>query len=179
MENASKALIMAAEILIGVMIIAAGVYLFRQFASYSEERYDRIAQTQTAEFNAQFLKFYGKGKDGNPIECTIHDIVSLANLAQKNNIEYDLVESVTTSGTNIYRKKTGVGSDNSLYIQIDLDRVSSNLELKSNSYLVDLIKRNDINIVGENAEAQYYECVACEMSETNKRVRYMKFVKIL
>ena len=83
MENASKALIMVAEILIGVMIISVGVYLFNMFANYSSERYKKIEDTQIAEFNSQFLIYYGNGQDGKPIECTIHNIVGLANLAQK------------------------------------------------------------------------------------------------
>ena len=47
MENASKALIMAAEILIGVMIISVGVYLFNMFANYSSERYKKIEDTNS------------------------------------------------------------------------------------------------------------------------------------
>ena len=37
MENASKALIMAAEILVGVMIISIGVYLFNTLGQYSAD----------------------------------------------------------------------------------------------------------------------------------------------
>lgn len=180
MENASKALLMAAEILIAVMIIGVGAYLFRMFASYSSERYDRIAETQVSEFNAQFLKFYGQGKDGKPIECTIHDIVSLANLAQKNNIEYELIEPITTGGNNAYRRKSGVNYDNSLYIQIDLAGVASELELKNNNYFVNLMKQNDLKVssTGEKSDVQHYECKVCETNQNNKRIHYMKFVKI-
>ena len=41
MENASKALIMAAEVLIGVMIISIGVYLFNVFGQYSADNTKR------------------------------------------------------------------------------------------------------------------------------------------
>ena len=94
MENASKALIMAAEILIGVMIISAGVYLFNTFGRYSADATKKIEQAQIDTFNDQFLKYYGsvtkydetKQKDVvEPVKCTIHDIVNLANLAKKNN----------------------------------------------------------------------------------------------
>lgn len=94
MENASKALIMAAEVLIGVMIISIGVYLFNVFGQYSADNTKRIEDTQISEFNNQFLKFYGSRTNDEgkvePIKCTIHDIVSLANLAKENNKNYGL-----------------------------------------------------------------------------------------
>ena len=46
MENASKALIMAAEILIGIMILSITVYLFNVFGRYSADRYAEIEETR-------------------------------------------------------------------------------------------------------------------------------------
>ena len=37
MENASKALLMAASVLVGVMILSLGVYLFSTYAEYSSD----------------------------------------------------------------------------------------------------------------------------------------------
>ncbi len=104
MENASKALIMAGEILLGVMLISIAVYAFNHFGGYSKETNQKIEDVQIAEFNQQFLKFYGQteypGELGNMekdyIRCTIHDIVSLANLAKKNNTEYELLRKKRT-----------------------------------------------------------------------------------
>lgn len=179
MENASKALIMAAEILVGVMIVCVGVYLFNLFANYSSNEYEKIEATQVSEFNAQFLIFYGENKDGKPIECTIHNIVSLANLAQKNNIKYELVDEVTKGGKTSYVKKSGISIDNSLYVQIDLGNIK-NLELKSNSDLVALIKDNDLtySATGEKNEQKLYKCTVCETRGEGKRINYVKFVEI-
>ncbi len=178
MENASKALIMAAEILIGVMIIGVGVYLFNIFANYSSDQYDKIEAIQISEFNEQFMKFYGEDKDGKPVECTIHDIVSLANLAQKNNIEYELVDEVRIGGKVSYQKKAGVSIENSLYVQIDLGGLR-NLECKSNSDLVELIKNNDLTTseIGE-IKQKLYKCNRCEPKGNNKRINYVKFEEI-
>lgn len=179
MENASKALIMAAEILVGVMIIGVGVYLFNMFAGYSNENYQKIEATQIAEFNTQFLKFYGEDDKGIPIECTIHDIVSLANLAQKNNIENELVEEKVTGGKIAYQIKNSVSTDNSLYVQIDLNNLK-NLELKSNSDLVKLIKENDLtnSPTGEKTEKKRYKCIICEPKGNSKRINYVKFIEV-
>ena len=59
MENASKALIMAAEILVGVMIISIGVYLFNTLGQYSADTAQDMEQAQIDSFNEQFLKYYG------------------------------------------------------------------------------------------------------------------------
>ena len=102
MENASKALIMAAGVIVGVLIISIGVYLFSTYAEYSSDAYETMEAAQIDQFNSQFLKYYGntltKYTDANkneyrketPILCTAHDIVSLATLAAQNNKQFDL-----------------------------------------------------------------------------------------
>ncbi len=102
MENASKALIMAAGVIVGVLIISIGVYLFYTYADYSLDAYKAMESAQIDQFNSQFLKYYGntltKYTDANkneysketPILCTTHDIVTLATLANQNNKEFNL-----------------------------------------------------------------------------------------
>ena len=82
MENASKALLMVAAVLIGVMILSLGVYLFTVFGDTSSTIEKRLEQAQIDEFNSQFTKFEGLEK------CTIHDIASIINLAKDNNKNY-------------------------------------------------------------------------------------------
>lgn len=180
MENASKALITAAEILIGVMIISLGVYLFNVFGKYSKETNKKIDDAQIAQFNSQFVKYYGDRIDnaGNPepIKCTIHEITSLANLAKKSNEKYEI------DGEAGYSAHT-------FYIQIDIKsktpsvRTYKNIEKKDNNSLVTLIKENDIlysrdttgNIV---AQTKYYRCTKCEINTETKLVNYMLFEEI-
>lgn len=83
MENASKALIMAGSILIGVIIMTIGVTIFTSFGGTSEQIQKQMNEKAIAEFNAHFTKYDGMQ------ECTIHDIVSLANFARKYNEEYE------------------------------------------------------------------------------------------
>lgn len=100
MENASKALIMAAGILIGILIISLGVFLFVNFASTSTTLHAQIKQEQIDQFNAQFTSY--EAKDDN----TIYDILTLVNLAKNNNNYYELEKSeegnyyITISKTN-------------------------------------------------------------------------------
>ena len=115
MENASKALIMAGGVLIGILIISIGVYIFSSYAKYSSNAYDQMETAQIEQFNNQFLKYYDittqtKIQNGTgsviksyidpeteeeyskptPILCTAHDVVSLANLAKQNNQNFQL-----------------------------------------------------------------------------------------
>lgn len=80
MENASKALIMAAGVLIGVLILSLAAYLFISFGQKSRDMRDIIEKNQIMEFNTRFTKF-----EGTPT-ATIYDVISLAQFAAEYNI---------------------------------------------------------------------------------------------
>ena len=169
MENASKSLIMAAEILLGVMIISIGVYLFNTLGSYSSETTSQIEDAQIAQFNDQFLKYYGTS-GGETIKCTIHTIVGLANLAQRINTENGFTEIETIS-------------DNSYYIQIDLKvgaTTIKNIEALTQDELINLIKENDVMTDDEgSASTKLFICdEEPGIGKNTRRVNYMKFVEI-
>ena len=83
MENASHALLIAGGVLIGVLILTIGVYLYTMFGDGSASLSDQLTQRQTDEFNAQFYKYE------NLETIRIHDIISVANLAKQNNLNYE------------------------------------------------------------------------------------------
>ena len=82
MENASKALIMAGGILIGVLILTLGLYLFISFGQQSKEMHDRITDNQLTQYNAQYTVYSTR------TNITIYEIISVANLAHNNNDKY-------------------------------------------------------------------------------------------
>ena len=88
MENASKALLMAAAVLIALMIISLGVYLFINFGGSSSRIHDNITQNQLNQFNSQFTVYNGT-------EVTIYEVVSMVNLAKQNNEQYGFVNGIT------------------------------------------------------------------------------------
>lgn len=83
MENASKALIMAAGVLIGIMILSLAVYLFATFGSTSAELHKQKETDQLNQFNSQFTSYEGKE------DITIYDVITVANLATENNKYYE------------------------------------------------------------------------------------------
>lgn len=82
MENASKALIMAASILLGLLLITAFVQVFKAGASVNEN-YDQTQRTAQLElYNSKFENY-------NVQENTILDIMTVFNLAYSINIASD------------------------------------------------------------------------------------------
>lgn len=82
MENASKALLMAAGVLVGLLVLTLAVYLFVTFGASAKEIRDEMYSSQLAEFNAKFNIY----ADRNDI--TIYTIISLVNMAKENNEYY-------------------------------------------------------------------------------------------
>lgn len=93
MENASKALIMAATVLLGLMIISVGVALFQSFSDLGRDTIEKVENYKISEWNNTYLKYYGttEVKESEkvlktvPIQVTAHDIVSLINHARQYN----------------------------------------------------------------------------------------------
>lgn len=86
MENASKALLMAAGVLIGVLILSLAAYLFVYFGSTSQQIHEQNEENQINEFNSKFTSYVGKDN------ITIYDVITVANLATENNKNMNLVQ---------------------------------------------------------------------------------------
>lgn len=57
MENASKALLMAAGILIGLILLTAGIYLFNTIRASQEAKYLNLSEEQILAYNAEFESY--------------------------------------------------------------------------------------------------------------------------
>lgn len=169
MENASKALLMAASVLIGLMILSLAVFLFANFGVASAEAHRQNEANQINKFNSQFTKYQGR------TDITIHDIVTAANLAKSNNETYGLT---TSEPSNLYitvNAKTTKGTQN-------------NLEKEETSYLNELVQYElqhlktevDSEETDENGQPIEYPTLpkySCkvEISTITERVCLVKF----
>lgn len=84
MENSSRALIMAGEILIAILVIGIAIVLITRFGSFSASVNDNIAENKVAVFNNNFYKFDGK------VDISSEEIAGLIDFAKHNNDDYDL-----------------------------------------------------------------------------------------
>lgn len=64
MENASKALLIAAGVLVGVIIFAIFVYEMSYVAATSAQTDERMKEEKIQEFNVQFTSYADRGEDG-------------------------------------------------------------------------------------------------------------------
>lgn len=71
MDNASKALVMVGAILIAVMLISLGVFLFTYARDQAEGQTQVMDATVVAAFNEQFLSYCGKGIRGTSVKSLI------------------------------------------------------------------------------------------------------------
>lgn len=168
MENASKALIIATTVLLGVMLITFATVLFTSFANYSKDVQEERENNALAEFNNRFIKYYngstGEKDDKEPILVTIHDIVSIANLAKETNIKNELQEEIGYSNV-------------TSYIQIDLESPTvTNFEKKSSNEYTKFINQNDI-IYNEDGTTKnkYYYCKSVNFNQLGE-LNHMVFI---
>lgn len=103
MENASRALLMAAGVLVGILVLTLAVYLFISFGTTSAELHKQNYEQQLEQFNSQFTVYEGKD------DVTIYDVVTAANLATENNIYYE------------FEKRNAITDGKDNYITIKLD----------------------------------------------------------
>ena len=131
MENATRALHIAAGALLGVLILSVAVALFSIFGGSSKEIIEKLDEAKITEFNNNFLKYYNNLID-------VYDVVTMANFAKKNNAE--LLISSEMSYNN-----------NSEYIQVKLNyhkngssnfTVINNCEKWTESEINSFIKEN-------------------------------------
>lgn len=122
MENASKALMMAAGVLIGILVLSLAVYLFVNFGGTSAQVHKQVQQTEINKFNVQFTVYESME------DVTIYDVITVANLAKENNKYYELEKA----------------EEGNLYVSVKLGNES--LETKSSQYLEDKIKNENYNL---------------------------------
>lgn len=119
MENASKALLIAAGVLIGVLLLSLMITLFVSASSISKT-YDETKNAEAIQqFNANFTKYLEQN-------LTIHQVVTICNFAEKNgvtvingknknSIQTDVknynVSSNTLTGVKYYKLKINAYSD--------------------------------------------------------------------
>lgn len=154
MENASKALLMAAAMLVGILILSIAVYLFVSFGATSAEIHKQNEENRLNQFNTQFTAYEGK-KD-----VTIYDVITIANLATENNIYYEFEQRNNTDGKDNYI---------SVYLQDTgyIEKAYSNNTRNTN--YDNLLSADLENIDTNDGTLQKYECQVY-ISEITQRV---------
>lgn len=92
MENASKALIIAGAILISILIIGVGMFVYQSATGTIEGAVSQMSVTEKNMYNQQFEQYAGTKVNGSNVKALIQKI-------RDNNSTYDGVDAKTVKLT--------------------------------------------------------------------------------
>lgn len=96
MENASKALIIAGAILLAILLITLGIYIFQQ--AQSTVNNSGMSQAEIQTFNSQFTKYEGDKIKGSSVKSLIQE-VNVNNSQDESNEHQITVTGVTAAAS--------------------------------------------------------------------------------
>lgn len=106
MENATKALLIAAAVLIAILIISLGLVVYNK-ASETVEGAGDLSEYQIQQFNEKFRKYEGKNVSGSEVNAMIETVFN-HNLAQGDTST--MVEVKLSDGTTLVGKTASTTS---------------------------------------------------------------------
>lgn len=190
MENASKALLMAASILIGLIILSLGVYLVNTFRSFSQNYNDSMEIQRMSQFNAQFTAFSTRSN------VSPHEIVTLTNYAK----EFNTINNLSSDDNQYINVFIKINNQtiNLTDIEKEVNKISGYKnnpdkfisDLLDGTYVYNLFGKDENRVekagqyeydyeVKENKRYKvYYNCYNCTGYEVNAetgRVEYITF----
>ena len=117
MENASKALIIAAEVLIAILLLTLFAYIFTSMSESRENLDNQMQAAKITNYNQPFLNYNGRGeeltdidKNGSQIAhpLNIQDIATIMNISIDSNKrhEFDNIITVMLDNTSLVDETT-------------------------------------------------------------------------
>lgn len=74
MENATKALLIAAAILVAILIISLGLAVYNKAANATDSA--DLSQAQVQSYNEKFLKYEGTSKRGSEVNALLETVLN-------------------------------------------------------------------------------------------------------
>ncbi len=116
MENASKALIIAGAILLAILLISLGIFIFSQ--AQDTVTNSGMSQAETSAFNTKFTKYEGVRK-GSVVRSMIQEVI--ASNADDNNISANRLVSIKLNNSEYNASKvTSKDISNSKSYKVDV-----------------------------------------------------------
>lgn len=96
MENASKALLIAASVLIVILLIAFGMKIFKEGSEPVDEIDAVMSTTEKATFNSKFSAYAGNSKSAVQVKA-LADTIIANNSANKHEVKIKVLDNNATS----------------------------------------------------------------------------------
>ena len=127
MENAAKALIIAGAILLSILLISLGIYIFQQANGVISG--SGMTKAEISSFNQQFTKYEGT-KTGSEVRALVQEVIA-------NNSSEDASDETQITLTGIVQLKAGDakptygGLVNTKYYDIEVSEYQSSGRVKT------------------------------------------------
>lgn len=153
MENASKALIIAGEILIGVLILSLASFMLVQFGNFSKKMNEQMSFAEIRNFNVKFTNFSERAN------ISMQEIATIVNFAKQNNENYNVVlgdpyfVDVKINGVSVLDKSINEfleGNKNSKYYSCNIKLSNISIETLENGELSINAKKSSANDITYN-----------------------------
>ena len=135
MENASKALIIAGAILLSILIIAIGMYIYTSSHNSIAEAGSQISEQEKTSFNQQWNTFEGK-QGGNNIKALLQKVIANceANKEEESRL-VDVICSRPTAATQTFATEIEVTVDNASEKINELAELRTDIEPRHTYYV--------------------------------------------
>lgn len=155
MENASKALLMAAGVLLGIMVLSLAVYLFTSFSQLYADVDKQNANQKLTQFNTQYTVYLHRE------DLTIYDVLTIVSYAKENNQNYINETGQVNSGE----------EENIVIITLKREGAVQNVQGKDNTYFDEIVKddQSHLQLDGTgNWTLPLYTCTSITYNETGR-----------
>ena len=88
MENATKALLMAAGVLITIIVLTIGMSLYSFFSNNAREFKQTLSDAEISKFNSKFEPYIGR------TDIKAQEVVSVVNLANELNNQIEIIVKI-------------------------------------------------------------------------------------
>ena len=193
MENASKALIMAAAVLIALMITGALLLMFNNLSNYQETDTQNTRESQIVEFNNQFETYDRNNVRGNELISLTNRIIDY-NERKTSDISDEKYEKMVIEIKGIKPENFLYEQNNSILIKTsynqdniksellnEIQRIEKKYEIKYISKLVSNISNVVDDNNGENKAKEILNKSTIKFNEvkddTKKYYQYTQFKK--
>lgn len=153
MENASKALIIAGSILLSILIIALGMYIFGQAGNSTDT--SQLSALEISAFNEKFNKYEGS-QTGTQVSSLLDALIANArtndSVAEKPQVTFTMTNddewtdlAGTANGTNEnVTENIVLGTGDDYITQL---KTAKNMIRKSHRYTVDITEDDNTDLV--------------------------------
>ena len=166
MENASKALIIAAGVLVSMLILGLLVYLWQNVSNYNTEMDDQKKAEQISAFNKEYESYQKQLLRGADVASVVNKVISY-NESHVGDDQLKIIYEIEI--------RKDLKKDNTIFLQAG--QTYSNVQ--DNDKIKNLVEKGEYSNQLTEFKRLYFACSKIEYSSETGRVNKIKFKQLL